>query len=556
MSVPAVAPTVVLVHGAFADASSWSGVHAALKADGVTVLAPPNPLRGLAYDAAYLASFVAQIDGPVVLVGHSYGGAVITVAGTADNVVGLVYVAAYALEEGESLGELQGRFPDSKLAANLSFAPYPIPGADDGTDVSIARDAFPAVFAADVPAATTEFLANAQRPLAAAAFEEPAAAAAWKTTPAWGLVAAADQAINPDVERFGYERAGMTTIEVEGASHAVALSQPDVVAGLIRRALAAGAPAVVLEPAARAFADATAKPPFLFDLGPVEGRKVVDETQAGEIAKPAVDEEWITVAGGPTGEVRVRIVKPQGATGTLPTVLYVHGAGWVFGNAHTHDRLVRELAVGTGAAIVFPEYDLSPEARYPVAIEQSYAAARWIVADGASLGLDATRLAVAGDSVGGNMAAALTLMAKERGDVSFRAQALFYPVTDASFDTASYHQFAEGYWLRRDAMTWFWDQYTTDPAERAQITASPLRATADDLAGLPKALVINAEADVLRDEGEAYARHLRAAGVDVTATRYGGAIHDFMMVNALRETNAADAAIAQAVAFLTSALEG
>lgn len=243
MSASSAAPTVVLVHGAFADASSWSAVHTALQQDDVTVLAPPNPLRGLAYDAAYLASFVEQIDGPVVLVGHSYGGAVITVAGTSEKVTGLVYVAAYALDEGESLGELQGRFPDSALAANLSFAPYPIPGADDGTDVSIARNAFPAVFAADVSGDVTEFLAVSQRPLAAAAFEEKAAAAAWKTTPAWGLVAGADQAINPDVERFGYERAGMTTIEVEGASHAVALSQPDAVAGLIRQALAAVAAA-------------------------------------------------------------------------------------------------------------------------------------------------------------------------------------------------------------------------------------------------------------------------------------------------------------------------
>ena len=261
-----------------------------------------------------------------------------------------------------------------------------------------------------------------------------------------------------------------------------------------------------------------------------------------------------TTSGSPSATSRSGIVRPAGATGVLPTILYIHGAGWVFGNAHTHDRLVRELAVGTGAAVVFPEYSLSPEARYPVAIEQEYAVARWITTEGASKDLDPTRLVIAGDSVGGNMAAALTIMAKQRGEVDFKAQALFYPVTDASFDTASYHQFAEGYWLRRDAMLWFWDQYTTDPDERAEITASPLRATAEDLAGLPKALVINGEADVLRDEGEAYARHLRAAGVDVTATRYGGAIHDFMMVNALRETNAAGAAIAEAITFLKGAL--
>jgi acetyl esterase/lipase len=312
--------------------------------------------------------------------------------------------------------------------------------------------------------------------------------------------------------------------------------------------------APVLEQAAAEFAAATANPPYLFDLGPVAGREAVDEVQSGEVAKPAVDEEWITVPGGPTGQVRARIVKPVGAAGPLPVVLYIHGAGWVFGNAHTHDRLVRELAVGTGAAVVFPEYDLSPEARYPVAIEQNYAVAAWIVAEGAGKGLDATRIAVAGDSVGGNMAIALTLMAKERGDVPLLAQVLFYPVTDASFETGSYHQFTEGYFLRRDGMQWFWDQYTTDPAQRAEITASPLRATVDQLADLPRALVITGEADVLRDEGEAYANKLRQAGVSVTATRYQGIIHDFVMLNALRTTNAAEGAISQAVGYLRKAL--
>ncbi|MGW2490328.1 alpha/beta hydrolase [Streptomyces sp. NPDC001606] len=310
----------------------------------------------------------------------------------------------------------------------------------------------------------------------------------------------------------------------------------------------------VLEPAAAAFAEATANPPYLFDLPPAEGRKAVDEVQSGEIDKPAIDEEWITVSGGPTGSVRARIVKPAGTTGTLPVILYIHGAGWVFGNAHTHDRLVRELAVGANAAVVFPEYDLSPEHRYPVAIEQNYAVARWVVQEGAAKGLDGTRLAVAGDSVGGNMSAALTLMAKERGDVSLVQQVLFYPVTDANFDTPSYHQFATGYFLRRDGMQWFWDQYTTDEAERARITASPLRATTEQLTGLPPALVITGEADVLRDEGEAYANKLREAGVPVTAVRFQGIIHDFVMLNALRGTHAAEAAITMAAGTLRAAL--
>ena len=184
--------------------------------------------------------------------------------------------------------------------------------------------------------------------------------------------------------------------------------------------------------------------------------------------------------------------------------------------------------VGTGAAVVFPEYDRSPEARYPVAIEQNYAVAQWVVEDGAAEDLDATRFAVAGDSVGGNMAAALTLMAKDRSAPKLAAQVLLYPVTDATFDTPSYEQFAEGYYLRRDAMPWFWDQYTTDESQRNEITASPLRATGEQLTGRPPALVITAEADVLRDEGEAYANKLRDAGVPVTAVRYQGIIHDFV----------------------------
>ncbi|MCF3181392.1 alpha/beta hydrolase [Streptomyces polychromogenes] len=311
----------------------------------------------------------------------------------------------------------------------------------------------------------------------------------------------------------------------------------------------------VLEDAAQTFADATATPPFLYEIPVADGRKAVDGVQSGEgVDLPPVDEEWINVPGGPTGEVRARILRPRDAAATLPVILYIHGAGWVFGNAHTHDRLVRELAVGANAAVVFPEYDLSPEARYPIAIEQNYAVARWITTEGAAHRLDPAHIAVAGDSVGGNMSAALTLLAKARGDVHLAAQVLFYPVTDAAFDTDSYTEFAEGYFLRRDAMRWFWDQYTTDEAERAQITASPLRATTEQLTGLPPALVITAEADVLRDEGEAYAAALRQAGVPVTALRALGTIHDFVMLDALRDTRAARLAVQLAADTLREAL--
>ncbi|AGM02933.1 alpha/beta hydrolase [Amycolatopsis keratiniphila] len=306
---------------------------------------------------------------------------------------------------------------------------------------------------------------------------------------------------------------------------------------------------LALEPAAQAFVEATATPPFLFQLPPEEGRKAVDEVQGGDVELPAADVETTQVDG-----VEVRIVRPQGVTGPLPVIVYIHGAGWVFGNFHTHERLVRELAVGAGAAVVFPEYDRSPEARYPVAIEQNYAVAKWVAEHGAENGLDGTKIAIAGDSVGGNMTAALTLLAKQRGDVTFRQQVLFYPVTDASFETESYQRFAEGYFLALDGMKWFWDQYTTDPAQRAEITASPLRASLDELAGLPPALVITAEADVLRDEGEAYAAKLRQAGVPVTAVRYQGIVHDFVMLNTLRGTHAAEAAIKQAIDVLRTAL--
>jgi acetyl esterase/lipase len=306
---------------------------------------------------------------------------------------------------------------------------------------------------------------------------------------------------------------------------------------------------IVLEPAAQDVVDATSKPPFVFDLGPSAARTMLDDLQAGPIDKLPVDEEWVTVPAA-VGDVRVRIVRPRGAQGVMPAVVYMHGGGWILGNAHTHDRLVRELAVGAQAAIVFVEYTPSPEAHYPVAIEQGYATAQWVGREGAAHGLDPNRIAVAGESVGGNMTAALALMAQERGDVNFVQQSMYYPVTDAAMDTASYDQFATGYYLSRQAMEWFWDAYAPDEAQRAQITASPNRATIEQLRGLPPALLMVDEVDVLRDEGEAYAAKLRAANVPVTTVRYDGTIHDFMLLNALAGTQATRAAIAQATGFL------
>lgn len=308
----------------------------------------------------------------------------------------------------------------------------------------------------------------------------------------------------------------------------------------------------ILEPEARIFADAAGQPPTLVERGVDGARALLDEVQTGPIDLPDVDEEWITVAAE-VGDVRVRIVKPIGATDPLPVVLYIHGGGWVLGNAGTHDRLVRELATGAGAALVFVEYTRSPEARHPVAIEQAYATARWVTDEGGTKGLDASRLAVAGDSVGGNMAAVVALLAKKRGDVVFVQQSLYYPVTDAAMDTASYREFAEGYHLRADAMAWFWDNYLPDVSARHDQTASPLRAPVDELRGLPETLLIVDENDVLRDEGEQYGRHLVQAGVRTTLVRYDGTIHDFMMLNPLRSSAASTAAIEQAIRALRTA---
>ncbi len=280
---------------------------------------------------------------------------------------------------------------------------------------------------------------------------------------------------------------------------------------------------IQLEPEAQAFAEAAAKPPWLFTLGPEQGRTALDEVQAGHVSKPLVDIEELTIADGPSAQVALRILRPENTQASLPVIVYIHGAGWVFGSPQTHDRLVRELAVGAGAAVVFPVYRLCPEARYPTALEECYTVTRWVARRGQEYGLDAQRLAVAGDSVGGNMAAAVTLLSRERGEPDIRLQLLFYPVTDAAFDTASY---------------------------RNEITASPLRASTQQLQGLPPALIITAEADVLRDEGEAYANKLRQAGVRVTAVRFQGTIHDFVMLNAMAHTAAARGAIALATAWL------
>lgn len=296
--------------------------------------------------------------------------------------------------------------------------------------------------------------------------------------------------------------------------------------------------------------DANAPHPRIYELPPEEGRALLEKVQESPVDKLPVDIEDLKVDTGQWGSINVRFVRPEGNTDKLPVIFYIHGAGWVFGSAQTHDKLIRELAVRTNSVVVFPEYSRSPEAKYPTAIEQSYAVLQKLSELAESKGLDLTELAVAGDSVGGNMATVMTILTKERQGLPIQKQLLFYPVTDANFTTDSYQEFAENYFLTKEGMKWFWDQYTTDDSERSEITASPLRATSEDLADLPPALILTGEADVLRDEGEAYARKLRDVGVAVTQVRFQGMIHDFVMVNSLDQTNATRAAMLLATQWL------
>lgn len=298
---------------------------------------------------------------------------------------------------------------------------------------------------------------------------------------------------------------------------------------------------ISLEDAARKFSEDNATHPRIYELEPKEGRKLLEKVQDGEVHKEEAIIEDLPVDTGKWGTINVRFISPKSPAGNnsnLPVILYLHGAGWVFGSAHTHDKLIRELAVKTNSIVVFPEYSLAPEAKFPTAIEQNYAVLEQLKNFSKEKHFDLNRLTVAGDSVGGNMATVMTLLSKQRNGQKINQQVLFYPVTDANFNTPSYQEFAEGYFLTKEGMQWFWDQYTTDEKERAQITASPLRATKEQLEGLPQALIITGEADVLRDEGEAYAQNLREAGVEVTQARFQGIVHDFVMVNMMDETNA------------------
>jgi acetyl esterase len=317
-------------------------------------------------------------------------------------------------------------------------------------------------------------------------------------------------------------------------------------------AVSAGSvPGPALEPATQAFVDSLAGSTPIYTLAPEAARAVLSDAQkAVPVSLPEASIEDRVLMVGPAGRTRVRVVRPAEAVGPLPAVVYIHGGGWVLGDTGTHDRLVRELAVGANAVVVFVDYDRAPESPFPNAVEQSYAVARYVAGHADEFGADARRLVVAGDSVGGGMAAVVALMAKERKGPEIAGQLLLYPVTDASMSSASYAEFAEGPWLTKAGMAWFWDQYLPDVSKRDDVRASPLNASIEELGGLPRTLLIVDENDVLRDEGEAYARRLAEAGVKVTSVRYNGTIHDFMMLNALSETPAVRGAVGQSIGFL------
>jgi acetyl esterase len=312
-----------------------------------------------------------------------------------------------------------------------------------------------------------------------------------------------------------------------------------------------------LDPIVQAYLDkvAATNPPLICTLSPQDARNALAAAQVGNYTLPPADIEDLTLPLSTLNgrDVAVRIVRPKGATETLPVVMYFHGGGWILGDTFTHDRLVREIAIGAHAAVVFVDYARAPEAQFPIAIEQGWGATRYVAEHASEFRVDKSRIALVGDSAGGNMAAVISGIAKQQGPAIVQ-QILLYPATDATFETESYREFADGPWLTRKAMHWFWDAYAPDPERRRSPAVSPLRAPLEAMRGLPPALIITAENDVLRDEGEAYAHKLSQAGVAVTAVRYLGTIHDFLMINAIAESTATRSAIALVTSTLRSAV--
>ena len=303
----------------------------------------------------------------------------------------------------------------------------------------------------------------------------------------------------------------------------------------------------------KALNSGTGKP--MEQLSPGDARQVLTEAQNSiEVDYSGIEEsERIITQDGE--KVKIHITKPTTVKSGAPVFIFIHGGGWVLGDYPTHRRLVRDLVVASGAASVFPDYTPSPEAHYPVAINQIYAALKWVSANGDEIGVNGKNLAVVGNSVGGNMTASVVLMAKEKNGPAIKLQVMLWPVTDANFETGSYQELGEGRFLSRNMMIWFWDNYLPEKKTRKEIYASPLQASLEQLKGLPPALIQTAENDVLRDEGEAYARKLDEAGVKVTLTRYGGLIHDYGLLNPLAEIPAVKTALLQAAAVIREVLK-
>lgn len=311
---------------------------------------------------------------------------------------------------------------------------------------------------------------------------------------------------------------------------------------------------VVLDPACARLVRALEGPPELYRLGARDGREALRELQDDRLEGPGVEVAFHTAPVGPRGLVGFHVVRPVGLDGALPAVLHLHGGRWVTGDADTHGSLIRALATGARAAVVVPEFTLVPEARFPVAVEEVYATLLWLVEQADELGVDPGRIAVAGDCTGATTATALAILVGRRGGPRLAAQLLYYPWADPRCDSGSHREFADVPVLSTAATRWYWQQYPGSPRDLDDPVLAPARATPDDLVGLPPALVVTAEVDVVRDEAEAYGRRLREAGVEVVATRYLGVVHDFVTLRPLRDCPAARAARREGAAFLAEAL--
>lgn len=295
--------------------------------------------------------------------------------------------------------------------------------------------------------------------------------------------------------------------------------------------------------------------PPMETLTPAQARKILVDAQASvslDLPECYIEAKTITQDGL---NVSLTIVRPAGSSEVLPAFIFVHGGGWVLGDFPTHERFVRDLVADSGCTAVFVNYTPSPEAHYPTAINEIYAATKWVADHGEEIRVDGRRLAIVGNSVGGNMTAAIALKAKLEGGPELKCQVILWPVTDANFDTASYHEYAEGYFLSRAMMKWFWDAYIPDPAQRREIYASPLQATIEQLEGLPPTLLQVAGNDVLRDEGLAYAQKLDTARVDVTTVRYENLIHDYGLLNVVSQVPAVRQALHQVAEMLRQHLK-